>query len=105
MPISVTNSIEFSGLNPSCDALDNALLSPKEIDAEGANAPVGVLFAPGDATVIEQSGGGGDRGMDGNKDGGVDPGQVGIGAAADYRVGFEALYVPFFVIMCLRATQ
>ena len=56
MPISVTNSIEFSGLNPSCDALDNPLLSPEEVDAEGANAPVGILFAPGDATVIQQSG-------------------------------------------------
>lgn len=91
MPISVTNSIEFSGLNPSCDALDNPLLSPEEVDAEGANAPVGILFAPGDATVIEQSGGGG-----GGKD--EDPGQGGLGAAARSRFGLEALWVPFLVV-------
>ena len=90
MPISVTNSIEFSGLNPSCDALDNPLLSPEEVDAEGANAPVGILFAPGDATVIEQSGGGG------GKD--EDPGQGGLGAAARSRSGLEGLWVPFLVV-------
>ncbi|GAP83332.1 putative wd40 repeat-like protein [Rosellinia necatrix] len=58
VPISVTNSIEFAGNNPACDSVDNALLTPEEIDAETANS-VGILFAPGDATVIEQSTGDG----------------------------------------------
>ena len=104
MPISVTNSIEFSGLNPSCDSLDNPLLSPEEIDAEGANAPVGVLFAPGDATVIEQSGGGG--GGDKGGLGSTDPAeQGGLGAGARFGVGLEALWVPFLVVTYLSATQ
>ncbi|KAJ2991144.1 hypothetical protein NUW58_g2624 [Xylaria curta] len=58
VPISVTNSIEFVGNNPACDSVDNPLLTPEEIDAEAANR-VGVFLAPGDATVIEQSMGGG----------------------------------------------
>ncbi|XXG94588.1 hypothetical protein Hte_000845 [Hypoxylon texense] len=55
VPISVTNKIEFTGGNPPCDSVNNPLLTPEEIDAESANS-VGVLFAPGDATVIQQSG-------------------------------------------------
>ncbi|RYP06290.1 hypothetical protein DL765_009561 [Monosporascus sp. GIB2] len=54
VPISVTNSIGFNGNNPPCDSVDKPLLSPEEIDAESANS-VGILFAPGDATVIEQA--------------------------------------------------
>ncbi|KAI0401050.1 hypothetical protein F4802DRAFT_582412 [Xylaria palmicola] len=57
VPIAVTNSINFVGNNPACDSVDNPLLSPEEIDAEAANS-VGVLFAPGDATIIQQSTGG-----------------------------------------------
>ncbi|KAI6093736.1 hypothetical protein F4821DRAFT_221379 [Hypoxylon rubiginosum] len=55
VPISVTNKIEFTGGNPPCDSVNNPLLTPEEVDAESANS-VGVLFAPGDATVIQQSG-------------------------------------------------
>ncbi|KAI1345096.1 hypothetical protein F5Y15DRAFT_364857 [Xylariaceae sp. FL0016] len=54
VPISVTNKIDFSGLNPDCDAVNNALLTPEEINADAANS-VGILFAPGDATVVEQT--------------------------------------------------
>ncbi|KAI0523761.1 hypothetical protein F5B22DRAFT_633870 [Xylaria bambusicola] len=54
VPISVTNRIDFAGNNPACDSVDNPLLTPEEIDAEAANN-VGVLFAPGDATVIQQT--------------------------------------------------
>ncbi|KAJ8123964.1 hypothetical protein ONZ43_g205 [Nemania bipapillata] len=54
VPISVTNSIEFVGNNPACDSVNNPLLTPEEINATAANS-VGVLFAPGDATVIQQS--------------------------------------------------
>jgi hypothetical protein len=54
VPISVTNNIDSTEFNPSCDAVDNPLLSPEEIDAETANS-VGVLFAPGDATTIAES--------------------------------------------------
>ncbi|KAI1396083.1 hypothetical protein F4819DRAFT_476384 [Hypoxylon fuscum] len=53
LPISVTNKIEFTGLNPSCDSVNNPLLTTEEIDAGSANS-VGVLFAPGDATVVQQ---------------------------------------------------
>ncbi|KAI1082792.1 hypothetical protein F5B20DRAFT_484544 [Whalleya microplaca] len=53
VPISVTNKIEFTGANPPCDSLNNPLLTPEEIDADAANT-VGVLFAPGDSTVIQQ---------------------------------------------------
>ncbi|KAI1823967.1 hypothetical protein F4861DRAFT_507881 [Xylaria intraflava] len=55
VPISVTNSIESVGTNPTCDSVNNPLLTPEEIDAAAANS-VGVLFAPGDATTVEQSG-------------------------------------------------
>ncbi|ORY66413.1 uncharacterized protein BCR38DRAFT_456971 [Pseudomassariella vexata] len=51
VPISVTNSIPSNG-NPSCDSLDNPLLTEDQIDAAAANT-VGVLFAPGDATQVE----------------------------------------------------
>ncbi|KAH6646309.1 hypothetical protein BKA67DRAFT_664154 [Truncatella angustata] len=70
VPINVTNSIEASDDRPSCDALDNPLLTYDEIDATAANS-VGVLFAPGDATQVEQSGSGSGSGSTG-----------GLGAAA-----------------------
>jgi hypothetical protein len=54
VPISVTNKIDSTGNNPPCDSLDNPLLTPEQIDADAANA-VGILFAPGDATVVEQT--------------------------------------------------
>jgi hypothetical protein len=54
LPISVTNSIPASDDRPSCDALDNALLTPEEI-RESADFSVPAMFAPGDATVIETS--------------------------------------------------
>lgn len=52
MPISVTNSIEEDDDRPPCDVLTNELLSPEDIDAEGANE-VGVFLAPDDATEID----------------------------------------------------
>ena len=52
MPISVTNSIEDDDERPPCDMLTNELLSPEEIDVEGANE-VGVFLAPDDATEID----------------------------------------------------
>lgn len=61
VPIRVTNRIDFTGRNPPCAAVDNPLLPPEQIDAPAANA-VGVLFAPGDATQVEQSGRGGGEG-------------------------------------------
>ncbi|KAI1501715.1 hypothetical protein F5X99DRAFT_381477 [Biscogniauxia marginata] len=54
VPISVTNKIEFTGLNPPCDSVNNPLLTSEEIDADAANT-VGILFAPGDATIVEQT--------------------------------------------------
>jgi hypothetical protein len=62
VPISVTNKIEFVGNNPACDSVDNPLLTPEEIDSATANS-VGVLFAPGDATVVQQSTGDGKDGL------------------------------------------
>ncbi|KAK8139752.1 hypothetical protein PG984_000875 [Apiospora sp. TS-2023a] len=55
VPISVTNKIDFTGNNPPCDSVNNPLLAPEDIDATSANT-VGILFAPGDATHIEQTG-------------------------------------------------
>ncbi|KAI1385079.1 uncharacterized protein F4822DRAFT_417232 [Hypoxylon trugodes] len=60
VPISVTNKIDFTGDNPPCDSVNNPLLTPGEIDADAANT-VGVLFAPGDATVVQQPDSGGDK--------------------------------------------
>ncbi|KAJ4137695.1 hypothetical protein NW768_003283 [Fusarium equiseti] len=56
VPISVNNSIPESDDRPSCDELSNEILSPEDIDVEGANE-VGVLFAPGDATELDINGG------------------------------------------------
>ncbi|RBR20806.1 uncharacterized protein FIESC28_05159 [Fusarium coffeatum] len=61
VPISVNNSIPESDDRPSCDQLSNELLSPEDIDVEGANE-VGVLFAPGDATELDINGGEGSAG-------------------------------------------
>ncbi|KAI1333422.1 hypothetical protein F5Y16DRAFT_13546 [Xylariaceae sp. FL0255] len=55
LPISVTNSISFVGNNPDCDSVNNPLLTPEEIDYDGADDSVGILFAPGNATVVQQS--------------------------------------------------
>lgn len=52
MPISVTNSIDNSTLRPDCDAVDNPLLTPDQINATFANR-VGVLFAPGDSQIVQ----------------------------------------------------
>ncbi|TLD11986.1 uncharacterized protein PgNI_03892 [Pyricularia grisea] len=51
VPISVTNRID-GGLRPSCESLNNPLLSESEVDPSTVN-DVGVLFAPGDATQIQ----------------------------------------------------
>ena len=64
MPISVTNKIDFTGLNPPCDSVNNPLLTPEEIDATSANT-VGILFAPGDAIQVEQTGKTGVTGQNG----------------------------------------
>ncbi|KAI1253089.1 hypothetical protein MGN70_005297 [Eutypa lata] len=88
VPISVTNKIEFNGINPDCDSVDNPLLSPGEIDAESANS-VGVLFAPGDATVIEQSGSSSTTTEEG-----------GLGAASTLSaVGSGAFWVSFLSVV------
>uniref|UniRef100_L2FV32 Uncharacterized protein n=1 Tax=Colletotrichum fructicola (strain Nara gc5) TaxID=1213859 RepID=L2FV32_COLFN len=63
VPISVTNSISQKNGRPSCDALNNPLLSDQELNATAANA-IGVLFAPGDSTQIEvKAGNGNDDGL------------------------------------------
>ncbi|KAM7209069.1 hypothetical protein V8F20_000678 [Naviculisporaceae sp. PSN 640] len=64
LPISVTNNIEPRSDRPSCAELENPLLSPEEIDYEGAN-DVPIMFAPGDATTIEPSLSGGINDGDG----------------------------------------
>jgi hypothetical protein len=53
LPISVTNSIPTSASRPSCDALNNALLTPEEILVSADAMPV--MFAPGDATTVQTS--------------------------------------------------
>lgn len=69
LPISVTNSIDNSTARPDCDALNNPLLPPEQINATIANR-VGILFAPGDSQIVE---------IKLNK---TDPSTGGLGAAA-----------------------
>ncbi|KAK2610448.1 hypothetical protein N8I77_003876 [Diaporthe amygdali] len=52
VPISVTNSIPSSISRAQCDALNNPLLTPEQINASAANS-VGVLFAPGGSQVVQ----------------------------------------------------
>ncbi|KAK3329003.1 hypothetical protein B0H66DRAFT_609618 [Apodospora peruviana] len=54
VPISVTNRIEPNLDRPPCDRLENPLLTPEEVDVEGANN-LPVMFAPGDATVVQST--------------------------------------------------
>ncbi|KAJ4297203.1 hypothetical protein N0V88_004121 [Collariella sp. IMI 366227] len=54
LPISVTNSIPEKDERPSCDSLDNVLLTPDEIRAS-ADFDIPVMFAPGDATTMQTS--------------------------------------------------
>lgn len=54
MPISVTNKIDFDLLRPSCDSLNNPLLTPEEVSVSANAMPV--MFAPGDSTVIQTDG-------------------------------------------------
>ncbi|KZL64441.1 WD40 repeat-like protein [Colletotrichum tofieldiae] len=91
VPISVTNSIEDKDGRPSCDALNNALLTEGELNATAANA-VGVLFAPGDSTTVEvKSGDGGDNGSDDGLGGAkpeASPGDgLGAGSSLSWRDG------------------
>lgn len=70
VPIAVTNSIPAinsgtsnsagggsQGGRPSCERLDNPLASFEEAEAAflASTRDVGVLFAPGDATVVQQT--------------------------------------------------
>ncbi|KAK4193329.1 hypothetical protein QBC35DRAFT_102912 [Podospora australis] len=55
VPISVTNRIEESFDRPSCDELDNDLLTPEEVRESADDLPA--MFAPGDSTTLETSGG------------------------------------------------
>ncbi|KAL1896151.1 hypothetical protein Sste5346_004893 [Sporothrix stenoceras] len=71
LPISVTNEISANasssfnnGVRPSCASLENPLLTPEEVDIDGADS-VGVLFAPGDATQVQVEGSGTDPTGDG----------------------------------------
>lgn len=87
VPISVTNSIAASDDRPPCDALDNPLLTPDEIRAS-ADMDVPVMFAPGDATVVQTAGSG--AGADGlgppKSDAEAEQG-LGSGASGGWRGG------------------
>lgn len=85
LPISVTNRIEERGDRPSCDLLENPLLTPEEIDVEGAN-DVPVLFAPGSATTIEPSFSTGD-----GKGDGLGPAKPGAGTLGGLGNGAGSL--------------
>ncbi|KAK3394298.1 hypothetical protein B0H63DRAFT_42318 [Podospora didyma] len=52
MPISVTNRIDAGVGRPSCDSLNNPLLTPAQINATN---DVPVMFAPGDATIVQSA--------------------------------------------------
>jgi hypothetical protein len=72
LPISVTNRIEPRMDRPSCEQMENPMLSPDQINVPAANS-IGVLFAPGDNTVVQTkvpgSGIGGGRPQAGPGDG------------------------------------
>ncbi|KAK4170239.1 hypothetical protein QBC43DRAFT_2429 [Cladorrhinum sp. PSN259] len=81
VPISVTNRIEEKNERPSCDALNNALWSPQDIQAS-ADFDVPALFAPGDSTILETFDSAGNRGDGlGPSRPGADAGQ-GLGSGA-----------------------
>lgn len=87
MPISVTNSIEQKDGRPSCDALNNPLLTAEQLNATTANS-IGVLFAPGDSTTIEvKSGSGSDDGLGGTKPEATPGDGLGAGASLRWRDG------------------
>ncbi|WYZ34705.1 hypothetical protein EsH8_I_000981 [Colletotrichum jinshuiense] len=87
VPISVTNSIEEKDGRPSCDALNNPLLTADELNATAANA-VGVLFAPGDSTTIEvKAGDGSDDGLSGEKPEATPGDGLGAGSSLSWRDG------------------
>ena len=52
VPISVTNRIEEDFNRPSCEGLLNPLMTPEQVNVTGANN-LPVMFAPGDATIVE----------------------------------------------------
>jgi hypothetical protein len=79
MPISVTNKIDFDLLRPACDSLNNPLMTPEQVDIAGAN-DVPVLFAPGDSTQVQTSGGSSGGDNLGPSKPGATPGQ-GLGSA------------------------
>lgn len=54
MPIAVTNRIEANSARPSCDGLLNPMMTPEQINATGANN-LPIMFAPGDATIVQSS--------------------------------------------------
>ncbi|KAK4181584.1 hypothetical protein QBC36DRAFT_361150 [Triangularia setosa] len=92
VPISVTNRIGEEASNgvarPSCEELENGLLGWEEV-VKGADE-MGALFAPGDATVLETSGGGGEEGQDGD---GLGPVRPGAGSGSGLGSGAEGLNV------------
>ena len=63
----MTNSISKSEDRPSCQSLDNPLLAPEDINWTDTNE-LGVLFAPGDSTVIETPDAGSGAGLASCKD-------------------------------------
>ncbi|KAI1208877.1 uncharacterized protein F4807DRAFT_429811 [Annulohypoxylon truncatum] len=93
VPISVTNKIDFTGNNPPCDPLNNPLLTPEEIDADAANT-VGILFAPGDSTVVQQPDSDDDQDGIGPEKPGASPGDgLGSGASTFHRA-LAAHWIP-----------
>ncbi|KAK2002251.1 hypothetical protein LX36DRAFT_707988 [Colletotrichum falcatum] len=88
VPISVTNSIEEKFGRPSCDALNNPLLTEAQLNATAANA-IGVLFAPGDSTQIEveSDDGSGGEGLGGPKPEATPGDGLGAGSSLSWRSG------------------
>ncbi|KAK0731742.1 WD40-repeat-containing domain protein [Lasiosphaeris hirsuta] len=63
LPILITNRIDQDFSRPSCDALNNPLLTPEQINATAANN-IPILFAPGDATIVQSTAGAATSGDD-----------------------------------------
>ncbi|KAK0632830.1 hypothetical protein B0T14DRAFT_491109 [Immersiella caudata] len=104
LPIAITNSIPNDVLRPTCDEISNPLLSPEEIDIVGANT-VPVMFAPGDATIVQAIGSGEGTGQDGlgpTRPGATSSQGLGSGAPRGKGVpGWELMLVMIGTVMML----
>lgn len=89
LPIAVTNNIPQMNNRPACDSVSNAMMAPEDIDMSSTQA-VGVLFAPGDSTVVEAvlpEEFDGENGLGGQKPEATPEDGIGAAGSLDWRSG------------------